>query len=418
MKKLKIAIVSPFPPGTGTLNEYAYHLVNHLKDKKDIEEITLISEKLEDGQEYPDIKGQATVRILQTWKFNAYSNVINIFRAIRKSQADVVLFNIHFLSFGDKKIAAALGLFLPLLLKIAGIKNMVLLHNIIESVDLEAAGITKNRMLKFLYNLTGTILTKALLCSDLVAVTIAKYVDVLQEKYKAENVALIPHGTFELPSTPDFNSDQDHKTVMTFGKFGTYKKVDQLITAVDNIRKRTNQKISLVIAGTDNPNKLGYLKSMQDEYSHVEDVTFTGYVEEEDVPRVFKESDIVVFPYTSTTGSSGVLHQAGSYGRACVLPNIGDLKELIEEEGYVGEYFNPGDGHTLEEAILRLVEDDDRRVKNARQNYAASCGLPMSEITDWYMLHLTALGRTGQQETQKQVSEQVKNSGMEAPLLS
>jgi hypothetical protein len=38
--------------------------------------------------------------------------------------------------------------------------------------------------------------------ADKVAVTISKYVVVLNEKYKTDNVILIPHGTFELPKTP------------------------------------------------------------------------------------------------------------------------------------------------------------------------------------------------------------------------
>ena len=42
---------------------------------------------------------------------------------------------------------------------------------------------------------------------------------------------------------------------------------------------------------------------------------------------IFDEAAVVVFPYTATTGSSGVLHQAGSYGKAVVMPDLGDLAE-------------------------------------------------------------------------------------------
>ncbi|MCB0051657.1 MAG: glycosyltransferase, partial [Caldilinea sp.] len=69
---------------------------------------------------------------------------------------------------------------------------------------------------------------------------------------------------------------------------------------------------------------------------------------------------VVVFPYTSTTGSSGVLHQAGSYGRAVVLPKIGDFAEVITEEGYDGEFFNPADARTLADAIARILDSDER----------------------------------------------------------
>ncbi len=50
---------------------------------------------------------------------------------------------------------------------------------------------------------------------------------------------------------------------------------------------------------------------------------------------------MVVFPYTSTTGSSGVLHQAGGYGKAVIMPDLGDLALLVKEEGYRAEFFEP-----------------------------------------------------------------------------
>jgi hypothetical protein len=40
---------------------------------------------------------------------------------------------------------------------------------------------------------------------------------------------------------------------MAFGKFGTYKKVEILIDAVELIRKSSDEAIEIVIAGTDSP---------------------------------------------------------------------------------------------------------------------------------------------------------------------
>ena len=114
-------------------------------------------------------------------------------------------------------------------------------------------------------------------------------------------------------------------------------------------------------------------------------MTFTGYVEEEDVPVIFSESAMVVFPYTSTTGSSGVLHQAGSYGKAVVMPDLGDLSLLVKDEGYKGEFFNPESSESLAVAIKRLVEDEEYRMQIARANYKAATALPMGKIADMYL---------------------------------
>ncbi len=388
---MKIGIVSPYPPSKGTLNEYAYHLVQNLKLKSDIEEVVIFTDKID--AQYPEDQEIAgcKVTIVPCWTFNDVFNFIRIVKYIKQYKVDVALFNIQFLSFGDSKIAGALGLLGPLLSRLAGVPAITLLHNITETVDYASAGITTNKLVMKIYDFIGTLLTKLLLLSNVLAVTMPKYVHILKKKYKATNIALIPHGAFEVPDlVPE---SEDSLKVMTFGKFGTYKKVEDLIEAIVVVRERTGKKIELVIAGTDNPNVKGYLDGVQQKYAAVDDVTYTGYVEEEDVAGLFRDSSLVVFPYTSTTGSSGVLHQAGSYGRAVVLPNIGDLKELIEEEGYVGEYFEPQDVESLALAIQNLIEDKAYRQHMGRQNYAAAVSLPMCDIADWYLLHFKRMAK-------------------------
>ncbi len=390
-KSIRIAFVSPYPPSKGTLNEYAFHLIEQMKEKKEIEEIIVITDKLPKGASYPDLGADSKVTIKDVWNFNSLKTSFDIRKAILECKADVVFYNIQFLSFGDKKIQATLGLLAPLMSKLSGVPSVVMLHNITETVDYESAGITSNPLLKKFYNFSGTILTKLLLSADMITVTIPKYVKILEEKYKVKNVALVPHGSFEVIPMPDFDTWTSRKQVMTFGKFGTYKKVEEMIEAVDLVRQRTNEPIDIVIAGTDNPNVKGYLEDVKDQYRHIEDIYFTGYVEEEDVPKIFSDSTLVVFPYTSTTGSSGVLHQAGCYAKAVVLPNIGDLKELIEEEGYEGEYFKPSDVASLADAIEKLIVDKDHRDALAVKNYAAASSLPMSDMVDWFLIHFNSL---------------------------
>ena len=115
---------------------------------------------------------------------------------------------------------------------------------------------------------------------------------------------------------------------------------------------------------------------------------FTGYVPEEDVPSVFGSATIAVFPYTSTTGSSGVLHQAGSYGCPVVLPDIGDLAECVREEGFEALTFDPGDADSLAGAVRALLVDADRRNAMGEANRAAACGIPLADVADWHLAHL------------------------------
>lgn len=383
---MKLAIVTAYPPSKVTLNEYAYHLVKHFRQKDNITEIVLLTDKTEGPKDIAFTEDGCKITIKECWEFNSYSNIINVTKAINITQPDAVLFNLQFMKFGDKKIAAALGLMLPLVCKLKRIPNIVLLHNILEEVDLGSAGFTKNKIMQKLYGFIGTTLTKLILQADTVAVTMQKYVAVLENKYNAKNVTLIPHGTFEVTTEqPDYNLTKGPLQIMTFGKFGTYKKVEAMIEAVEKVRKSSGIDLEVVIAGTDNPNVPGYLAKVQRDYKHIPQVRFTGYVEESEVPTLFKESAVVVFPYTSTTGSSGVLHQAGSYGKAVVMPDLGDLALLVKDEGYKGEFFEPNSIDSLALAIEVLVTNEAHRLDIAKANYKAATAYPMEKIANMYL---------------------------------
>lgn len=386
---MKLAIVTALPPSKVTLNEYGFHLAKHFAQKEEIEELILITDKVREPRHFDFDTGKVT--LIEAWKFNSYNTLFSVSKAIRKSGADAVLFNLQFMKFGDKKVPAALGLMLPMMCRFQGIPSITLLHNILEQVDLGQAGFTENRILKFLFNQIGTFLTRLILQSDRVALTIGKYVEIISAKYQAKNVILMPHGSFETPPAPDFDIPEGPKKVMCFGKFGTYKRVELMIEAVEELRQRTNLDLEIVIAGTDSPNTPGYLQEMKEKYAMVQNIEFTGYVAEEEVPKVFTESAVVVFPYTATTGSSGVLHQAGSYGKAVVMPNLGDLALLVEEEGYAGEFFEPGNVASLARSLENILKNEEYRRSLGEKNYAAACSLPMETIAQMYLEEFKSL---------------------------
>lgn len=396
--KIRFALVTTHPPGAGSLNEYAYHFVRYLRLKPEVAEVILLVDELPSGQSYDEVcaplEGSAPLSVVPCWRFNDPQNALRILTAVRALKPDVVMFNIQFASFGDGKVAATLGLLAPALLRVYGFPSVVLLHNIMETVDLRSAGFAANRLMELIIRTAGTITTRLVLTANLVALTIPKYVEILQTKYKAKNILLAPHGSFDDDVTqPSFDLPDGPMQIMTFGKFGTYKKVDTLIEAFKLLNSNGRAPTQLIIAGSDSPNAPGYLEKMQTQYADVPGIHYTGYIAEEDVPRIFGDAAVVVFPYTSTTGSSGVLHQAGDYGKAAVLPHIGDFAEVIAEEGYAGEFFEPDDAQSLADAVARVIDDPDRRRALGTQNFMASRGLPINEVVDWYLLHVQQILR-------------------------
>ena len=227
------------------------------------------------------------------------------------------------------------------------------------------------------------------LMADKVAVTIPQYVDVLRDSYGAKNVFLAPHGSFEEPEQPERDPGA-RPSLLAFGKWGTYKRVEVLLDAQALLREQ-GIDVDVVVAGTDSHNAAGYLDGVKDRYRDIEGLTFTGYVAEQDVPRVFATATAAVFPYTSTTGSSGVLHQAGSYGCPVVLPDIGDFAEVVRDEGFEAETFAPGDPQDLARALRGMLADPDAMEAMGEANRAAACGIPLADVADWHLAHLQEL---------------------------
>ena len=91
-----------------------------------------------------------------------------------------------------------------------------------------------------IYSGIGNLLTKLVLTSDVVAVTMGKYQTILENKYQSRNVALIPHGSFETPEEPDFTLPAGPKKILAFGKFGIEK--ESLRVSQSTISRQKHQE--------------------------------------------------------------------------------------------------------------------------------------------------------------------------------
>lgn len=378
----RYGVVTALPPSPTTLNEYGFHLTRHLANVEGVEEIIAFHE---DGEAVlPDgVRGEAS------WRFNSLLTPLRLIRAVRSEKPDAVLFNIHFTAFGNSKVAAGLGLLTPALMRLAGIPTVVLLHNLVDTVDLQAAGFGTHSVIEKVLRKIGTALTRVVLQADRVVTTMPNYVDILRDGYGAENVYLTPHGSFDVTPWRGSEPADGTRRILAFGKFGTYKRLEDLLDAYRNMVATPEfADVELVIGGTDSPNAAGYLEGLEATTGDLPGVSFLGYIEEEDVEPLFASSSLVVFPYTSTTGSSGPLHQAGAFGRAVVVPEVGDFVGLLEDEGFKGVSFDPASSRSLQTALEKVLSDRQLREEHGATNHAAANSLPLADIAGWHQHHL------------------------------
>lgn len=375
-------VVTALPPSPTTLNEYGFHLTRHLANTDDAAEIVAFHEDTE--AVLPD-----GVRGVGCWTFNSLRTPFRLLAAVRREQPDAVLFNIHFTAFGNNKIAAGLGLLTPAMMRLTGVPTVVLLHNLVDTVDLQAAGFGSNAAVERVLRTIGSTLTKQVLRADRVVTTMPNYVDILRGTYGAENVYLTPHGSFDVTPWRGSEPGDGGRRILAFGKFGTYKRLEGLVDAYrDLVADPAFSDVELIVGGTDSPNAAGYLAGIEATTLDLPGVTFLGYVEEDDVERLFESASVVVFPYTSTTGSSGPLHQAGAFGRPVIVPEVGDFIGLLQDEGFVGVAFDPESTASLHRALIDVFGNRELRSHHAATNHAAANSLPLADIASWHQHHL------------------------------
>jgi len=373
---MKICLVTSFPPSRDALNEYGFHIASELQRIPGIT-LTILGDEYSPVQ--PELDGFSVNRC---WKFNSLSNPWRLLRAIKKEKPDVVWFNLGFASFGGSPPPAFLGIAIPSLARLAGFYTHVTLHQLMETVNLDDAGVR----FPLLYKLGGVLATHIVLFANSVSVMLPAYRSVLVEKYGRGSVYVRRHGIFSArPEYPDLGlrGNPEHR-ILAFGKWGTYKRLEPMLEAFKEV-VREIPEARLVIAGTDHPKTPGYLHSIQEKLGPRSDVIFTGYVAEDDIPQLFQSSSVAVLPYTSSAGSSGIAHLACTYGVPIVASDIPDFRRLADEEGLAIDFFPAGQVSKLARHLIDLLQNRDRQIEMAMQNVSAALRMSMPEIIRQYL---------------------------------
>ena len=376
-----LAFISAFPPALASLNEYGFHLVNALARRSDITRIVVIADQ--DDSVTEELKLDPKIEVRRVWKFNSPLAAFSIVRELKNIKPDYALYNLQTASFGDSEIPAALGLLTPMLSQMAAVPSGVIMHNLIDAVDLSKTNLAGNVLRQKIVSLAGSVINKCLLKTGYVSVTLDSFLDIFKDKYKANNAFLVPHGSFANEADTDIPRLSDRSnSVVTMGKFGTYKRLERMISAVQRLNSGSykNDPIKLVIGGSDHPATPGYIQSLQNEHAKDSNIVFHGYVAEEDVTGFFKQGKLAVFDYDSTTGSSGVLHQAATYGTPAIYPLMGDFIDVTQREGLQGFHYIPLDEDNLMSTIDKGLSLSEKAQDMADKNLSVSKGVTMDTV--------------------------------------
>jgi glycosyltransferase involved in cell wall biosynthesis len=373
---MKICLVSAFPPSRRGLNEYGFHIARELQ-RDPLLSVTILGDELDSSQ--PELDDFHVVRC---WKFNALNNPARILRQLHELKPDVVWFNLLFSTFGSHPVRAFAGLTTPVLSRLSGTYTHITLHHLIDNIDLQDAGVRYPRS----YRLGGNVATRMLLMANSVSVLLPAYRRTLIEKYNGDNVHFRAHGVLSArPELPRFElrGNPEHR-ILAFGKWGTYKRLELLIESFHEVVQRC-PLARLIVAGGDHPATPGYVESVARRFAYDPNIRFTGYVEEEKLAALFASATLMVMPYSSATGSSGVAHMACEYGLPIVCADIPDFREMGTDEQLAISFFKIDDAHSLADCIVELLGNPAEQREMGEANFSAALRQTMPMIIQKYM---------------------------------
>ena len=172
----------------------------------------------------------------------------------------------------------------------------------------------------------------------------------------------------------------DGKIVINFtGRIVRRKGLDLLLNAFSEDEKLLSSSV-IIVAGT-GPDE-DRIKRLSSKIGILEKVRFLGQTNE--VERYLNASDIFVLPSFSE-GMPNSLLEAMACGLPVIASKIGGVVDVVED-GRSGILFEPGDISGLASAMVRLLNDNELRLKlgaEARKRIVDSFSIDM--IADEYI---------------------------------
>jgi glycosyltransferase involved in cell wall biosynthesis len=251
-----------------------------------------------------------------------------------------------------------------------------------ENIDLSHANIRFPRA----YRAAGNVATRMLLAANSISVLLPAYRRTLMQKYRGENVHFRAHGIMSArPEPPDYSlRGTPNHYVLAFGKWGTYKRLELLLESFELVARRM-PSAKLIVAGSNHPMTPGYVEGIAKQYEGDRRIEFVGYVAEEDIPALFRKSSVLVMPYSSATGSSGVAHLAAEYGLPIICADIPDFHEMAGDEGLGILFYQTGSERSLADQICGLLQSPEMMKEMSEQNFSAALRQTMPQIMRQYL---------------------------------
>ena len=171
-----------------------------------------------------------------------------------------------------------------------------------------------------------------------------------------------------------YKIDKDKKIIIYTGRLFKEKGVKELIKAFKICKSKANSILLICGGGMGNNNKsTDYINELK-RLSENENIIFTGYIDNKELFKYYKASDIAVFPSLWEEGFGNVVIEAMVCKLPVIISNRGGMKELVSEETGIKVDLNDNFVDELSYAIDNILSDETVMDSLSKNAYAFSKG--------------------------------------------
>ena len=352
---MHLAIVSPFPPSITGIGQYGYHVTRSLANSGLFSQLTILAGSKQNG-ERPNHLG--LTELDYCWQPDSWNARQTILSHLKRLNPDLVWFNLGASIFGKSPFSNLSGLFTPM--SAARLfPTVVTLHEMVELADLQALNAPGGFFAPWGARLLTSLATQA----DVVCLTMQHYTDWLSAR--GVDCVHIPIGAYH---EPELLKETDSCELLFFTTLAPYKGLELLIESFTQLHCEF-PGLHLTIAGTAHTRFPKYAHDLKARFSEKQGIRWLGQVSEEDVKELFRHAQIVILPYAASTGSSSVLYQAATWGRAIVASDLPEIRKLTLENHLQVEFFASNNLEQLCDSIRRLLNSPVLRHEQTQQNF-------------------------------------------------
>jgi glycosyltransferase involved in cell wall biosynthesis len=274
----------------------------------------------ERNQNAEELKLPPKVRLFEFYKYDDLISIMNLLK-IRYGDYGAVIFNMIPTGYGKGTLANAFALFVPILMvKLFRHNNIKLIyHNSVFTNDVQTLGYNSSidKIRSFFLGIVEMGLFKSVdtfVLLDIYKRRIDESIEknrvrVLKSRYLEAIPTLYMNNVMQAESLKLVKSQMP--TILMHGFWGPQKNLELGLSALRDV-KETGIKFRLLISGGLNHHFSDYEKKFQELLHANSDIIdeYLGQVPEKDIMKIFLTSDLLILPYNTPGGHSGVLEQA------------------------------------------------------------------------------------------------------------